>query len=225
MTCVRLLSRPLAVLGTLCILLLSPRPAAADPFRVTGGTATVTGGIVTTNTALAISGDDFRIDVVSSSGGSRVLTETVLFPGTPYSLNSGMVAPFGGSLTFEGVTHPISGGTFGPSIGNLLFETPSFQLPTGQQFVDVSVPFSMTGFLGFSNSPTDRVVLELFGSGTAFARASAVTFSGHTGYEIRQLDFVFGVTPTPEPATVLLVGFSLAIAARRRFAGTGAKST
>jgi len=208
-------------------LLGSATISAADPFTpvtvtVSGGTAVATqpGSLAT---VFHIFGDDFRIDSTSLSGGANVFTALVLLPSTTYTLGAFASSPFGGSITYQGTVYPLSFSNFGNSFGMVSFTSAPFVLPaTGASGFDITEPFSAEGQIGFSNSPTDRLVLEFSSAGIATAHATRFLVPPNEqtpiAYGIREIDYtfgVFGVTPTPEPATILMFACGLIGAAVR----------
>jgi len=198
----------------------------ADPFTPT---VTVTGGSVVATMPLSLRtefhlfGDDFSIDVTSSSGHSVLGATEVLVPGTPYSFDAFASSPFGGSITYQGTVYPLSFSIFGNSTGGVTFTSAPFVLPaTGASGFNITEPFSVEGQIGFINSPTHRLVLEFSSGGIATAHATRFVVPPNEqtpiAYGIREIDYtfgVFGVTPTPEPATILMFACGLIGAAMR----------
>ena len=95
---------------------------------------------------------------------------------------------------------------------------------SGQQTVDFTLPFSVTGRLGYSigGGPTfEALFIDVTGSGTAHGQAVLDRLIPNV-YAISQVDYTFSspASPTPEPASVFLVGAGMLIlgrGARKRF--------
>jgi hypothetical protein len=102
--------------------------------------------------------------------------------------------------------------------------TGSLSIPAGFEGGVLTAPFEFTGMFSYFTSPGDFGQLDLFGSGTATATfrpypCCSDLFPGALALESIRYDFsATDVAPTPEPASVILLGSGLVgiLAARAR---------
>jgi hypothetical protein len=232
---------PILALFTLCLLTLSTTQARADTVVVTG-TASVTRvpGPIGLSFSASLSGPGFSASLAGAESGGVV-------PGVNCSFISGgwtggglstsfSGADIFGTFTIDGTTFNIRG-NFGPG-ATLNIAAPGFTIPAelfGAPGLLVTAPFTLNG-LALPSTPGFPAEVNFTGSGTVRAllmRCNNDLF--HPCFAIDRVDYVFGqstqgvaVTPTPEPATLLLLGTGLAgvvgAARKRRKAAGGGNS-
>jgi len=214
------------IVTAMLALLLVTRPSTlcADPITVTGGHVQVETSLSLAR--ISLTGHDFTLSTGTEDFLSDLRQCAPCEPNLPVSLGARW-APTGingGSATVNGVHFsevffgPGSTGTFATSTVTLAGSGP----------VTVTLPFTFRGTVtGFASSQFDDPVFTtaLVGSGTARARFNTFVSDGTTLFSATdlpgadfQLEYVFsGASPTPEPATLLLIASgALVLETRRR---------
>jgi PEP-CTERM motif-containing protein len=209
-----------------CALLATASMAQADPLLVTGGS--LTDGSFSGSWTLIGDGFSLSAGTEGSAGGLFQSCKPCGWEASPNPLNFSVHAiggPFrGGSPgTFNGVSYPTT--VFD---GQLDFAGPSLSAailsPTN---LVLTAPFTMTGHLvAFPNGAAEFVSMpKLFESdfiarGTATARfVQDPTEPGQPNlFEVMSVVYRFessSAAPTPEPATLLMLGAGLVIVSHR----------
>jgi hypothetical protein len=204
--------------GVLLVLLVLCRAAHADPFTVTGGSITIL-DVRFSGAGFTLTGDDFSL-----SGGIEQFLRggDNCLPCGPARPSITIGGPLGG-ITFGGGNPGRFAGVDYPHLfftGSLFVHTSSFPLSMLLTSTTLTLPFDFTGRLnGYPtyddafNGPNQLFGADFVGRGTA-------TLDFFTEphpelgplFDLRDATFVFSpssAAPTPEPATVGLLGLGL----------------
>ncbi len=222
---------PLLATGVLflgLVLSLGVGSAGADGITITSGYVVVLPGTEGA-ASMAVAGDNGFSFSSTLSRQSRVDaracgTELPCGAGAPIPLGatwSGLDL-FGAVATLNGVTYPQVGGANSPNqLGFELTGTaiaPAFGAATALQ---VTAPFALAGTFSFGPDTTSPEIttLDLAGHGTATVGLvrGAGDLSNTWVYNGVRYDFGSSTVPTPEPASLLLLGSGLLVLARRRW--------
>jgi hypothetical protein len=210
----------------LLALLMFSVDVKADPIQITNGSLNLDGGASLTNGG---AGEyltfNFAGQNLTANGSTR--GDNNGYPIVGSSVAVGSILPTTSNFTFSNVigSANLNGGNYPTSLyflnpSSLTFTTATVtvpQIPTGQNTLSLSVPFTATGFFtlqcpaGTAGCATPSLV-EFFGSGLAqftfvnnvFGFPAATTFVSNINYAFT------GTNPTPEPATLILMGTGLA---------------
>lgn len=203
--------RPGVLFLFLCLALVGR--ASADPIVVTGGGTFLywDGGF----TSVSLLGDGLRVTTDGRGGGAWIFPSgSAQLDGT-FLVSNNASAPHEWSVMVDGVEYSAY------LEGSVTFETGSIAIPPavrGDQ-ARFQTGFTMAGHLRGTTAPFGGGAvlfdLQLTGAGTATADGFAVDTNlfrfGGTRYDFTD------VAPTPEPATMLLMGTGLAgLMLRRR---------
>ncbi|HWS89444.1 MAG TPA: PEP-CTERM sorting domain-containing protein [Pyrinomonadaceae bacterium] len=204
----------------LCVL---PTAAHADPFVVTSGHFTGTGHS-SGSSSIAVTGQNFSFSGFTANathvqnGGLFAGGTTRTIGGTQFFNETNSVCFDGTCVSHDGLLDPDGvGARFTFSAGT--FNFPDFG-PNFPSTFTFTVPFTMTGQVTVSPSNAPGAILLVVGQGEMTFTYLPFFHNGQTHYEFRRVEATFN-TPTPEPATLLLLtsGLAGAAALRRRRRG------
>lgn len=222
-------ARALWITGAAALTLVAAQPARAEPVAIQSGSFSYDTGDPDN---FWVSGNGFRLrwSGFDNPTFSGVVPPSLCYPTAPCT--AGSTVDF--STQFHGLSAnvtPNAGTINGVAYnslkltGDLNFMAPATTFPaTSTAFAGVTEPFTFTGHLTAVDPAGGSTVFDsdLLGGGTA----SLVTIAGCANancssrtpeYGFAGVDYTFtNVSPTPEPATVLLLGSGLIAVIRRR---------
>ncbi len=200
-----------------CLLTFSA--ARAESVVLTSGTITGTTHGVDNPCFLVVSGDNFSLRAF----GEPFHGPNNAFPlaGSTFSFTPNFRAftPSVLSVTHDGITRSDTA-----MFASIDFSPFLITLPTDTTSTAITgIPFTMTGSLQFvqlnqTPPPTPIFNVDVSGQGTTTFN---ISYAGQGRYTIDSIVYTFQPTPTPEPATLLLLGSGLigTIAAYRKRRG------
>ena len=203
---------PLIILG----LALAICPASADPIRITGGSVTLVDQFTVENVVDIHGTQGFRGEFIPGQVGGQWVCNPCGAPGDPISLDAFVSTVDGrGTVTFAGVRYTVGATVLSPGNAAVSLQPRGgpVVLPPLSPRASLSVPFELGPGSFLERGGPGEITVPLIGSGTATLDVIANQFDEPI-WELSSLRYDFA--PTPEPATVLLVGTGMfALAARR----------
>ena len=201
------------------------RLAAADPIQVTGGTTFLYGD--GSFTAAFLTGAGLNVHVDGFGGGPSILVPGLTsFDGQ--FIDGSVGTPHTWSPTVNGIQYEAY------LDATLDFDTESILIPAvtqGNVPVSFSAPFTMTGRLRGTTGAfgTGTVLFDVLLTGSGIATASGFSQTPAANlYRVGGVNYQFSAAtpePTPEPATLLLMGTGMAGVLLRRRQRAGRNDT